>query len=262
MLRIFCDRGGDGAEVIYALRNEPLLSEIVLNKIAETGQNVRSVYQRKSTVNPNKDYYFMHRNTGDTESIIVEYGFVDSMMDDANQIKNNWEQYAEAVVQGILEYISYDYMPSNIIYYTVKAGDSLYSIANKYGVTVDELKKLNNLTSNILTIGQVLKINGNKTDEFEFYEVKKGDNLYQISKMYNVTVDELMKNNDLTSSFLQVGQVLKIPKLKNLGTYTVVAGDTLYSIAKRYNMTVDELKKLNNLSNNLLYVGQSLILNK
>ena len=94
-------------------------------------------------VNPNKDYYFMHRNTGDTESIIVEYGFVDSMMDDPNQIKQNWEQYGEAVVQGILEYINYDYKPVTVNYYTVKAGDSLYSISNKYGMTVDELKRLN-----------------------------------------------------------------------------------------------------------------------
>ena len=71
-----------------------------------------------------------------------------------------------------------------------------------------------------------------------------------------------MKYNDLTSSFLQIGQVLKIPKLSNLGTYTVVAGDTLYSIAKRYGMTIDELKELNNLSNNLLHVGQNLVINK
>ena len=206
----------------------------------------------------------MHRNTGDAESIIVEYGFVDSAKDDPNQIKQNWEEYAEAVVQGVLEYIGYDYdFPTKVEYYTVKAGDSLYGIANKYGMTVDELKKINNLTSNLLTVGQILKVSYEENvGEINFYEVKSGDSLYSIAKKYNTTVDALMKNNDLTSSFLQIGQVLKIPSTNNLGTYTVVAGDTLYSIAKRYNMSVDELKDLNDLSNNLLYVGQNIIVTK
>ena len=206
----------------------------------------------------------MHRNTGNTESVIVEYGFIDSELDDPNQIKQNWEEYAEAVVQGVLEYIGYDYgFPSTIQYYTVKAGDSLYSIANKYGMTVDELKRLNNLTSNLLTSGQMIKVSYEENvGQIDFYEVKSGDTLYSIALKYNTSVDNLMKNNSLTSSFLQVGQVLKIPTTANLGTYTVVAGDTLYSIAKRYNMGVDTLKELNNLSNNLLYVGQNLVITK
>lgn len=257
-------RGGDGAEVIYALRNNPTLSQLILSRLGQTGQNIRRAYQRQSTVNPSKDYYFMHRNTGNTESIIVEYGFVDSTLDDPAQIKQNWEEYAETVVQGVLEYIDYDYdFPTTIEYYTVQAGDSLYSIANKYGMTVDELKRLNNLSSNILTIGQMLKVSyDDNIGKMEFYEVKSGDTLYSIALKYNTTVDDLMKNNDLTSSFLQVGQVLKIPTLSSLGTYTVVAGDTLYSIAKRYGMTVDELKQLNKLTNNLLHIGQNLIVTK
>lgn len=256
--------GGDGAEVIYALRNNPTLSQLILSRLGQTGQNIRRAYQRQSTVNPTKDYYFMHRNTGNTESVIVEYGFIDSTLDDPNQIKQNWEEYAEAVVQSVLEYIGYDYdFPTTVDYYTVVAGDSLYGIANKYGMTVDELKRINNLTSNILTIGQMLKVSyDDNIGEMDFYAVKSGDTLYSIALKYNTTVDELMKNNDLTSSFLQIGQVLKIPTKSDLGTYTVVAGDTLYSIAKRYNMSVDELKNLNDLSNNLLYVGQNLVVTK
>lgn len=206
----------------------------------------------------------MHRNTGDTESVIIEYGFIDSKLDDPNQIKQNWEEYAEAAVQGVLDYIGYDYqIPTQIDYYTVKAGDSLYSISRKYGMTVDELKKINNLSSNLLKIGQQLKISYDDTvGETDFYVVKSGDNLYSIALKYNTTVGELMNNNNLTSSFLQIGQVLKIPTSNNLGTYTVVAGDTLYSIAKRYNMDVNDLKELNNLTNNLLYIGQNLVVTK
>ena len=170
----------------------------------------------------------------------------------------------EDVLEKGLEYIGYDYeFPSTIEYYTVKAGDSLYSIANKYGMTVEELKRLNNLTSNLLTIGQMLKVSyEDNIGQMDFYEVKSGDTLYSIAIKYDTSVDNLMKNNNLTSSFLQVGQVLKIPTTANLGTYTVVAGDTLYSIAKRYNMSVDTLKELNNLSNNLLYIGQNLVVTK
>ena len=206
----------------------------------------------------------MHRNTGDTQSIIVEYGFLDSTKDDPMQIKQNWEEYAEAVVQGVLEYIGYPHnIPTTVDYYVVQPGDSLYSISKKYGLTVDELKKLNNLSSNLLTIGQRLKVSySDNASEVDFYVVKKGDTLYGIAQKYNTTVNDLMNNNNLTSSFLQVGQVLKIPTAMPLGTYTVVAGDTLYSIAKRYNLTVDELKKLNNLTNNLLYIGQELIVTK
>ena len=254
--------GGDGAEVIYALRNDDTLSQIILDKLGQTGQNIRRSYQRKSAVNPKKDYYFMHRNTGDTESIIVEYGFIDSSKDDPSQIKRNWEEYAEAVVQGVLDYIGYEYETKpEFAYYTVELGDSLYGIANKYGMTVEELKSLNNLQSNLLSIGQKLIVKYNSGSDFvNFYEVKKGDTLYGIALKSNISVNDLMNYNGLTSSFLQVGQVLKIPNKSII--YIVEAGDTLYSIAKENNITVEQLKELNNLDSNILYIGQNLITKK
>ena len=60
----------------------------------------------------------MHRNTGTkTEPVIVEYGFLDSSLDDPEQLKNNWKEYTEAVVDAILEYIKYNNkkMPSLVI---------------------------------------------------------------------------------------------------------------------------------------------------
>ena len=123
----------------------------------------------------------MHRNTGNTESIIVEYGFLDSPGDDVNQLKNNYEQYAEAVVRALADYIGATYIPVvGSGYYVVQKGDSLWSIAKKLNTTVDELKRLNNLTSNNLAIGQVLKIPGSSPTENtdEYYIVKSGDKIF------------------------------------------------------------------------------------
>ena len=98
--------GGDGAEIIYALRNNNSLSKKILNEIEKTGQNVRKYYQLRLPSNSKKDYYFIHRDTPNTEAIIIEYGFVDSNKDDVSQIKNDYKKYAEAVVKAVLDYKS------------------------------------------------------------------------------------------------------------------------------------------------------------
>lgn len=203
----------------------------------------------------------MQRDTGNTESITVEYGFLDSTGDDVNQLKNNWQNYAEAVVRAVTEYLNLTYIPvegSN--YYTVKSGDSLWSIAKKNNVSVSQLKEANGLTSNSLSIGQVLKIPTEIEEEqidTNTYTVKKGDSLYKIAQNYNTSVSELIKLNNLTNTNLSIGQVLKIPT-QTFNTYVVKSGDSLYKIARENNTTVDEIKELNKLTNNLLSIGQVL----
>ena len=211
--------------------------------------------------NPAKDYYYIMRDTPNNETVIVEYGFADSTGDDISQIKNNWEALAEAVTKAIVEYAGGTYIaPSGSNYYTVQSGDSLWSISKKYGITVDELKQANNLTSNLLSIGQNLLIptkeSESTTDE---YIVQKGDTLYGIASKFNTTVDNLKSINNLTTDSLSIGQVLKLPSTTtSTNTYTVKSGDTLYAIANKYNTTVDTLKSLNNLTSNTLSIGQVL----
>ena len=252
--------GGDGAEVIYALRNKSTLANKILNSLAKSGQNIREAYQRRLPSNTSKDYYFIHRNTGNTEPVLVEYGFLDSKGDDVEQLKNNAEKYANAVVDAILDYIGYGTGTN----YTVQKGDSLWSIANKFNVSVESLKTANNLTSNLLNIGQTLKIPTEEkpvTGDYTVYTISKGDSLYSIAQKYNTTVDDLVKYNNLSSTNLKVGEQLLIPTSESkLNTYTVKSGDSLYSIAKKYGITVDELKKANGLTSNNLSLNQKLVI--
>ena len=105
-----------------------------------------------------------------------------------------------------------DYSPPLIATktYTVKKGDSLYSIASKYNTSVNNLISLNKLNNTNLSIGQVLKVPNVVAETFVMYTVKKGDNLYSIAKKFNTSVDIIKKNNDLVSNNLNIGQVLKI----------------------------------------------------
>ena len=259
--------GGEGAEIIYALRNNPTLANIILNNIKQTGQKARRTYQRRLPSNITKDYYFIHRNTGNTEPLIVEYGFIDDK-DNIDFLNNNYQELAEAVIKGILTYKGIPYIPpvgSSSSTYTVKKGDTLYGIANKYNTTVDNLKKQNNLTSNTLSIGQILKIIPTKLEST--YTIQKGDTLYSIASKFNTTVDNLKELNNIVSNILTIGTTIKVPSgkiteniIEDNKEYIVRVGDTLYSIAREFNTTIDELKKLNNKSNNTVSIGEKLII--
>ncbi len=151
--------------------------------------------------------------------------------------------------------------------YIVKSGDTLYSIARKYGLSVNELKSLNNLTSDALSIGQVLKVSPNNVEpepKTQYYIVKSGDTLYRIANNFGITVDELKRANNLVSNTLTIGQELIIPD-NNLETpeyevYTVKRGDTLYNIARMFNTTVTAIQSLNNLTTSNLAIGQKLLI--
>lgn len=252
--------GGDGAEIIYALRNNDKFAKKLATEFENAGQDVRKYYQRRLPSNPAKDYYYIMRDTPNNETVIVEYGFADTISD-ANLIKNDWEKLAEAVTKAIVEYAGGKYVaPLDSNYYTVKSGDSLWSISRKFGVTVNDLKKVNNLSSNLLSIGQNLIIPGknNNTSSNE-YVVKKGDTLYGIANKYNVSVDNLKSYNNLSTDSLSIGQKIKIPDNKvNSNEYVVKSGDSLYSISRKYGVSVDELMSVNNLKSTVLSVGQVL----
>lgn len=95
--------------------------------------------------------------------------------------------------------------------YVVKAGDSLWLIAQRFHTTVDAIKSLNGLTTNLLNVGQVLKIPAAQSAPYVEYTVRSGDTLWLLSRRYDTTVDAIKQLNGLTSDMLSIGQVLKIP---------------------------------------------------
>ena len=99
---------------------------------------------------------------------------------------------------------------TSTITYTVKAGDSLWLIAQRYGTTVNAIKQASNITSDALQIGQVLQIPVSQEPYVE-YTVKSGDTLWELSRRYGTTVEAIRQANGLTSNVLQIGQVLRIP---------------------------------------------------
>ena len=160
--------------------------------------------------------------------------------------------------------------------YTVKAGDSLWGISQTYGTTVNNLKQINNLSSNVIYVGQVLKLKqqsnstSNQTPQSttDTYTVQSGDTLWGIANTHDTTVNNLKQINDLTSDTIYVGQVLKLKQQSNstsnqtpqstTDTYTVQSGDTLWGIANTHDTTVNNLKQINDLTSDTIYVGQVL----
>ena len=165
------------------------------------------------------------------------------------------------------------------VYYTVQRGDTLYSIAARYGTTVQEIASINNITNpNLIYPGQILRILSNSTvNGFETrgtgsitYTVRRGNTLSQIARAYGVSVSHLQELNDIQNpNLIYPGQKIRITEStvsslnsmpqSNYYTYTVQRGDSLWRIARRFRVSVRYLVRINNIQNpNLIYLGQVL----
>lgn len=140
--------------------------------------------------------------------------------------------------------------------YVVMKGDSLYKIAKKYNISIEELMKYNNLEGTLLYPDQILVIPQIINDKVYFLEYvsSKDDSLNSIALKYNLSIDEILKYNDLGKFILMEGQLMVIPQKFN--TYVVKESDTLRDILNNTNMTLEEL--VNENFNTLFKVGTSL----
>jgi LysM repeat protein len=177
----------------------------------------------------------------------------------------------------------------------VKAGDTLSTIAQRHGLTVKELKRLNGLNSSRLKIGQKLALTRSAappapqpaktagqpaikaaaptaSGQADVYVVKSGDSLHTIARRHNLTVAALKERNGLASNNLKPGQrliltgstatpvVARRAESPPVDTHVVKAGDTLYTIARRHGMALEDLKRINDLTGSQLKIGQRLAL--
>lgn len=151
-------------------------------------------------------------------------------------------------------------------YYTVRTGDTLYSIAKKYGTSVSELAALNMIENpDFIRVGQRLRIPSENS--IGIYIVKKGDTLFAIAEKYGVSVAAIADLNAIENpDMIMPGQVLQIPSGGGLPSdreYIVRAGDTLWKIAQKTGTTVASLMNLNRLADaDRIFPGQKLIIRK
>ncbi len=142
--------------------------------------------------------------------------------------------------------------------YIVKSGDTLYSIANEFGTTIENLKQINNLYyNNDLRQGTDILVPSGSQKYFDYYTIKKGDNLYQIAKRYNINPELLANMNGLDmDDYIYPNQELLIPK-GGYSYYITMEGDTLDTVANRFNDTKERILEEN--STIYLLPGQLLV---
>ena len=273
-------------DTLYGISNQFGVSVTELANLNNVNANTLQIGQiltipTNSGTNPNNMFMYTVQNGDSLYSIAKKYNTTISEIINLNNLKNNNLSIGQVLRIPETYTNENELVLPNYINYIVKKGDTLYSIALNNNIDINTLMKDNSLTSNSLSIGQILKIrvsNGDEVIEECFgeeyiplettstinYTVKKGDSLYSIAKKYNTGVSNIVSLNNLTSNNLSIGQVLKIPTSSTPSTtattYIVRRGDSLYSISREFNTTVDSIKRKNNLSSNVLRIGQKLII--
>lgn len=252
-------------------------------------------------------------------SIAQRYGVSVGNLMAWNGLSTDWLNVGDTIVVYGDAQATVDYQPETPTtvtpsapagYYTVVTGDTLSGIAAAFGVSEYDLMAWNGLSSDWLNAGDVLTVYGYVAPSTEYvptqtttvtnatgsYTVVSGDNLSTIALSYGITVDDLMAINGLTSTFLQVGDVLAVPGTTTTDStssttttesttqtttqqddtetitdeereagvkakYTVVAGDNLWRIANRFNVTVHNLQVWNELDEDQpIQVGDVLVI--
>lgn len=210
-------------------------------------------------------------SSGETlSSIARRYGVSVSALRTTNRISGNVIRPGQRLrIPGTAG----DDLPAAVIY-TVRQGDALSTIAQRFGTTVTKLKRANRLTNNTLRVGQRLEIPDAEparakreieAPKSEIYVVRQGDTLSEIADRYGVGLSKLRAANGLRGNAIRIGQRLVIPatakrlqEAASAKTHVVRSGDTLSAIARRYGTSVSAIQRANGMTGSSLRVGERL----
>ncbi|GAB1446184.1 hypothetical protein MASR2M41_19410 [Flammeovirgaceae bacterium] len=152
--------------------------------------------------------------------------------------------------------------------------ETLYSISRRYGTSISQILEYNKEADAGLSVGQILRIPYVKRavvvqSSKDYHTVGPGETLFSISRLYNLSVDDLKSMNNLSANALSVGQQLRIknssstvtvqPEVRSttvIGYHSVAPQETLYAIAREYGVTVQQLKEWNKMEGSNLEIGQ------
>lgn len=195
------DENPNGISIIRSINRD----ESTNNELYDQLNNLGIVKTKTLPNDDSKDFYAIQRLTPEgSETIVIEFGY-----NILNDLKVEKERVGERLVQAIVDYLGkINFSSNNYDSYVVQKGDTLFDLSRRYNTSVDELKKINNLGTDFLSIGQILKVPRLKEN---IYIVKKGDSLYSIAKKFNTTVDKIKDINNMISSKLIINQKILIP---------------------------------------------------
>jgi flagellum-specific peptidoglycan hydrolase FlgJ/spore germination protein YaaH len=167
--------------------------------------------------------------------------------------------------------------------YTVASGESVWSVANKNGITMDQLRSWNNIKNDFIYPGQKLIVQNSGTTQATTtvsvstsssastgnrdYTVVSGDSVWSISHKFGITMDQFRSWNNIKNDYVYPGQSVQVSgatasnqtttQASNNGNYTVVSGDSVWGIADKFGISRDQFIQWNNIQNNFVYPGQS-----
>lgn len=263
---------------------ETVQEELAENKVEQPVEKPNTTVQQ--SIDVDTKYHTVRR--GETLGLIAErYGVTVSRLKDWNDLRSNKIfvgqrlKVVSMVDKGEIEVEGDADVQENATTHKVRRGESLFSIAEDYGVTIDNLKEWNNLSGSSIDAGQTLIVNASaakaskkssgsseKKAATTKHKVRRGETLGAIASRYGVTVDDLKDWNNLSSSRIDVGQTLIVKGSKSTSslrsskssytTHTVRNGETLGGIAERYGTTASAIRKANGIKGSMIRKGQKL----
>lgn len=167
--------------------------------------------------------------------------------------------------------------------YTVAAGDSVWSIANKHGISMDQFRSLNNIKNDYVYPGQKVVVSGSSTRTStttsttvssqtsssaagNTYTVASGDSVWSVANKHGISMDQFRSWNNIKNDFIYPGQKVVVKQggtaattstSATNGTYKVASGDSVWGIADKFGITTDQFIQWNNIQNNFIYPGQT-----